>query len=167
VAPNSGAAKAGIKIKDVIVGLNGVKITSADKLVSVIHEYAPGDRVNVRIYRNGKYITLNVTLSSGKVFHFSTSYEASGFKVADLNDAYMVKYSLPSNIKGVVVTEVDPNSAAAMAGLQPGDVVTSVNNHQISSLKEFERVYSKIKKGHTVALTAYSQGMELLVIFNK
>ncbi len=167
VAPNSGAAKAGIKIKDVIVGLNGVKITSADKLVSVIHEYAPGDRVNVKIYRDGKYITLNVTLSSSKVFNLSTSYDADGFKVANLNDAYMAKYSLPSDIKGVVVIEVDPNSAAAIAGLQPGDVITSVNNHQVSSLKEFEKVYSRIRKGHTVALTAYSQGMELLVIFNK
>jgi serine protease Do len=167
VVPDSGAAKAGIRIKDVIVELNGVKITSADKLVSVIHEYAPGDTVTVKIYREGKYMTLKVTLSSSKVFRLSTSYEASGFKVADLNDAYIAKYSLPSNIKGVVVIEVDPNSQAAMAGLQPGDVITSVNNKRISSLKDFENVYGKIKKGRTVALMAYSQGMEMLIIFNK
>ncbi len=49
VVPNSGAAKAGIRIKDVIVELNDVKITSADKLVSTIHEYAPGNVVNIKI----------------------------------------------------------------------------------------------------------------------
>lgn len=167
VVPNSGAAKAGIRIKDVIVELNGVKITSADKLVSTIHQYAPGDTVSVKIYRDGKYLTLKVVLSSQKVFQLSSSYEANGFKVADLNDAYIAKYSLPSNIKGVVVIDVDPSSPAAMAGLQPGDVIMAVNNRKISSLKDFESVYSKIKKGHTVALTAYSQGMEMLVIFNK
>jgi len=112
-------------------------------------------------------LDLKVVLSSKKVFQLSTSYEANGFKVADLNDAYIAKYSLPSNIKGVVVVSVDPNSPAAMAGLQVGDVIMSVNNRRISSLKEFENAYSKIKKGHTVALTAYSQGMEMLVIFNK
>ncbi len=167
VVPNSGAAKAGIRIKDVIVELNGVKITSADKLVSTIHEYAPGNVVNVKVYRNGKYSTLKVQLSSNKVFRTSLTYNANGFKIADLNDAYIAKYSLPSNIKGVVVTDVNPNSQAAMAGLQPGDVVMSINNKRVSSLKEFESVYNKIKDGRTLAMTVYSQGMEMLVIFNK
>lgn len=167
VVPNSGAAKAGIRIKDVIVGLNGVKITSADKLISTIHEYAPSDIVSVKVYRNGKYLTLKVQLSSSKVFRTSLTYNANGFKVADLNDAYTAKYSLPSNIKGVIVTDVNQDSQAAMAGLQPGDVIMSINNKRVSSLKEFESIYSKIKDGHTIAMTAYSQGMEMLVIFNK
>ncbi len=167
VVPNSGAAKAGIKIKDVIVEVNGVKITSADKLVSVIHEYAPGDIVNVKVYRDGKYLNLKVKLSSKEVFKLSNTYSADGFEVANINEAYIAKYSLPPDLKGVVVTAVNPNSQAAMAGLQPGDVITSVNNKKISSVKEFERIFDKIKAGQTVALTAYSQGMEMLVIFNK
>ncbi len=167
VVPNSGASKAGIRIKDVIVELNKVKITSADKLVSTIHEYAPGDTVSVKIYRKGKYLTLKVRLSSNKVFRTTLTYNANGFKVADLNDAYISKYSIQPNIKGVVVTSVSQNSQAAMAGLQLGDVITSINNKRVSSLKEFERVYDKIKNGRTIAMTVYSQGMEMLVIFNK
>ncbi len=167
VVPNSGAAKAGIRIKDVIVEVNGVKITSADKLVSVVHEYAPGNVVNVKVYRNGKYLNVEVKLSSKEIFNLSTTYSADGFEVANISDAYMAKYSLPPNLKGVVVTAVDPNSQAAMAGLQPGDVIMSVNNKKVSSIKEFKKAYDKIKRGQTVALTAYAQGMEMLVIFNK
>ncbi len=168
VVPDGGAAKAGIRIKDVIVEVNGVKITSADKLVSTIHEYAPNDVVNVKVYRNGKYLTFSVKLSSKAVFKTSsTVYSANGFSVADLTELYMTKYSIPSNIRGVVVTSVDPNSQAAMAGLQPGDVITSLNNKKISSTKEFEKLYEKIKKNGTVIMSVYSQGMEMLVIFYK
>ncbi len=101
------------------------------------------------------------------MFRTSLAYNANGFKVASLNNAYISKYSLPSNIKGVVVTDVDSNSQAAMAGLHPGDVVMSINNKRVSSLKEFESIYNKIKEGHTIAMTVYSQGMEMLVIFDK
>lgn len=169
VVPNSGAAKAGIRIKDIIVEVNGAKITSADKLVSAIHEYAPNDTVNVKVYRDGKYLTFPVKLSSKAIFKVSPSstYNASGFVVTDLTELYATKYSIPSNITGVVVTSVNPNSQAAMAGLQPGDVITSLNNKKISSTKEFENLYEKIKKGGTVIMSVYSQGMEMLVIFSK
>ncbi len=167
VVPNSGAAKAGIKIKDVIVGLNGVKITSADKLVNVIHEYAPNNVVNVKVYRNGKYLTFRVKLSPKSIFKTTSTYTANGFTVAALTELNRSKYSIPSNVTGVVVTDVNPNSQAAMAGLQPGDVIMTLNNKRITSVKEFENLYTKIRKNGTVAMSVYSQGMEMLVIFYK
>ncbi len=167
VYPNSGAAKAGLKIKDVIVEVNGVKITGADKLVSVISEYAPGDTVNLKVYRDGKYINFNVTLSSQSVFENTNVYNANGFTVANITPAYAAQYSIPSGVTGVVVTSVDPNSNAAMAGIEVGDVITSVNNQKINSVQDFSKVYQSIPSGGTVTMVIYSQGMEMLAIFGK
>lgn len=167
VYPNSGAAKAGLKIKDVIVEVNGVKITGADKLVSVISEYAPGDTVNLTVYRDGQYINLQVTLSSQSVFENTNVYNANGFTVANITPAYASQYSIPSGITGVVVTSVDPNSNAGMAGLEVGDVITSINNQKISSVQDFAKVYQSIPSGGTITMVVYSQGMEMLAIFGK
>ncbi len=167
VYPDSGAAQAGIKIKDVIVGINGVKITSADKLSSTIQEYAPGDVVSVQIYRDGKYIDLSVTLSSSKVFQSTTTYNAVGFTVSNMTNAYAAQYSIPSNISGVIVTSVDPNSQASMAGLAVGDVIISLNNKKITSVQDFQSLYDSIPSGGTLSMIVYSQGIEMLAIFSK
>jgi len=167
VYPNSGAAKAGITIKDVIVEVNGIKITGADKLVSVIHEYAPGDVINMKIYRDGKYSNVDVTLSSSTVFQSTTTYNAVGFTVSNVTNAYSMQYSIPSNVTGVIVTSVDPSSQAAMAGLQVGDVITSLNNQKITSVQDFQSVYDSIPSGGTLSMIVYSQGVEMLAIFGK
>ncbi len=167
VYPNSGAANAGLKIKDVIVEVNGVKITGADKLVNIISEYAPGDTVNLKVYRNGEYLNLTAVLSSQSIFQNSNVYNANGFAVANITSAYQTQYSIPSNVSGVVVTSVDPNSNAGMAGLEVGDVITSLNNQQITSAQDFQKIYESIPSGGTLTMVVYSQGMEMLTIFSK
>jgi Do/DeqQ family serine protease len=167
VYPDSGAAQAGLKIKDVIVEANGIKITGADKLVSVISEYAPGDVVTLNVYRNGQYMTFNVKLSAETVFQNTNVYNANGFTVANMTSAYASQYSIPSNVTGVVVTSVTPNSNANMAGLEVGDVITSLNNQQITSVQDFQKVYESIPSGGTLTMVVYSQGMEMLTIFSK
>jgi len=167
VYPNSGAAQAGLKIKDVITEVNGVKITGADKLVSVISEYAPGDVVSLQVYRNDQYMTFDVKLSPQTIFQNTNVYEANGFTVSNITSAYTNQYSIPSNINGVVVTSVTPNSNANMAGLQVGDVITSLNNQQITSVEDFQKVYEPIPSGGTLTMVVYSQGMEMLTIFSK
>lgn len=64
VISNSPAAKAGIKNGDIIISVNGVKIGSAGTLSSLIGEYAPGDTVQLVVLREGKEVTMNVTLDA-------------------------------------------------------------------------------------------------------
>ena len=58
----SPAEKAGLKDKDIITAVNGVKIGSAGSLSTLIGEYKPGDTVQLTVIRDGKEIAVNVTL---------------------------------------------------------------------------------------------------------
>ncbi|MBR0460409.1 trypsin-like peptidase domain-containing protein [Candidatus Saccharibacteria bacterium] len=66
VVKDSPAAKAGVKEKDIITAVNGTKVGSAGSVSSLIGEYKPGDTVQLTILRDGKEMTLNVTLGSYK-----------------------------------------------------------------------------------------------------
>lgn len=66
IAKNSPADKAGLKDKDIILEINGVKVGNAGSIASIIGEYAPGDTVQLKILREGKEKTLNITLDGYK-----------------------------------------------------------------------------------------------------
>lgn len=63
VVPNSAAAKAGLRAGDVIVELGGTPVRSVEDLLAALRRHKPGDRVPVKVSRNGKTITIDVTLS--------------------------------------------------------------------------------------------------------
>ncbi len=62
IVSGSPAEKAGLKEKDIITAVNGVKIGSAGSLSTLIGEYKPGDTVQLAVIRNGQEIAVNVTL---------------------------------------------------------------------------------------------------------
>ncbi len=62
IISNSPASKAGLKDKDIITAVNGVKVGAAGSLASLIGEYEPGDTVQLTVVRDGKEIAVNVTL---------------------------------------------------------------------------------------------------------
>ena len=66
VISGSPAAKAGLKDKDIIVSVNGVKVGAAGSLASLTGEYKPGDTVQLTVVRDGKEIAVNVTLEAYK-----------------------------------------------------------------------------------------------------
>ena len=62
VVPDSPASTAGLKEGDIILELNGEKITGNNTLVTVLRNYSPGDKVSLKILRNGKEMSLEATL---------------------------------------------------------------------------------------------------------
>lgn len=67
VVPNSAAAKAGLRAGDVIVELGGTPVRSVEDLLAALRRHKPGDRVPVKVSRNGKTITIDVTLSGSAI----------------------------------------------------------------------------------------------------
>ena len=63
-----------------------------------------------------------------------------GISVQNLTPAIRDQLGLPSNVNGVVISELDPNSPAAQTGLQPGDVIQSINRHPVASVDDFNRL---------------------------
>ncbi len=127
------AAKAGIDSGDVITAVNGKSIKDSRELARVIGGFAPGSAVKLDVLHNGKSKVVNLTLGQ-----LPNSQEAK----ADTTDRDDSKRGIevpglgmtvaPAD-KGVVITKVDPKSAAADRGMKKGDVILEVAGKSVAN----------------------------------
>ncbi|MGD0128938.1 MAG: DegQ family serine endoprotease [Terriglobia bacterium] len=151
------ADKAGLKNGDVIRKLNGQSIESRDQLTAMVTDINPGTVVKLDILRDGQPMTVNVTLGDRPA---NLSYVAGtskaptegalrGITVQNLTPELRDQLGLSPEVHGVVITEIDPSSPAAQAGFQQGDVIESVNRHQVNSVQDFNH-WAAEAKGQTL-----------------
>lgn len=140
VTPDSPAKKAGFQDGDVVIDFNGKKMNDSHQLRLVVANTKPGTVVPVTILRNGDQQTLKVTvkqvpgteqLADNKTDSNSDSGTLNGVGVADVDQQARSQFGIPKDVTGAVVTEVDPSSASADAGLKPGDVIEEINHHAV------------------------------------
>ena len=135
VLPNSGSAKAGVKSGDVIVSLNDKPLSSFAELRSRIATTEPGAKVKLGLIREGKPLTVEVTLDK------STSSSASADQISPaLQGATLSDGQLKDGTKGISVTAVEKSSPAAQAGLHQDDVIVGVNRTRVQSIAEMRKV---------------------------
>lgn len=135
VLPNSGSAKAGIKSGDVIVSLNDKPLSSFAELRSRIATTAPGTKVKLGLLRDGKPLTVEVTLDK------STSSTASAELIAPtLQGAALSDGQMKDGTKGVSIDSVEKGSAAAQIGLHKDDIIIGINRERIHSIAELRKV---------------------------
>lgn len=135
VLPNSGSAKAGVKSGDVIVSLNDKPLSSFAELRSRIATTEPGAKVKLGLIREGKPLTVEVTLDK------STSSSASAEQISPaLQGATLSDGQLKNGTKGISVTTVEKSSPAAQAGLHQDDVIVGVNRTRVQSIAEMRKV---------------------------
>jgi serine protease Do len=146
VTPRSPAEKAGLKSGDLILEFNGKKVTDSRHLKLEVARIQPGESVPVKLLRDGSTKTVEVTVKevpgteelakNGNQGNAEDNGTLNGVAVSDLTPGLRQQFGLPANVRGVVITEVDPNSASAEAGLQPGDVLQEINRHPVRTADE-------------------------------
>ncbi len=148
VVPDSQAQKAGIKPNDVIVSVNGSPVSSAQDVSNVIGLLRVGTPVTLGILRNGQQITIHAKIGNTQSEQVASAEhpQLRGITVGNLNESS----PLYGQVKGVLVTGVDPNSEAYAAGLRTGDVITAVNREAVSNVAEFSKALAQASS--TVAL---------------
>ena len=148
VVPNGPAAKAGIERGDVILEFNGQPIRGRQDLSVRASQTAPGTTVHLKVARNGQTRDVDVTLS--ELNEKPTSAEGGGqegggggvmrgLRVETLTPSIARELQLPAGTTGVVVTFVDPSSAAAAADIQRGDVIQEVNRKPVRNMDDYQR----------------------------
>jgi len=145
VSADGPSAKAGLKRGDVVVELNGTKVVDSNDLRLRISQTAPGTNVELKVIRDGQPKNVNVTLGElpekeEKAPATENSGSAlDGVQVETLTSDIARQLDLPAGTHGVVITSIDPSSAAAEAGLSRGDVIQEVNHKPVTNAHEFEQ----------------------------
>jgi serine protease Do len=149
VSANTPAANAGLKKGDVIVKLNGQAESDSNDLRNTISQMAPGTQVKLDIWRDGKVQPFTVTLGelpkdkeTAESSDENSSGEIQGIDVQDLTPEISQQLNLPSGTHGVVVTSVDPASAAAAAGINRGDLIQEINHKPVNSASQYKQLMS-------------------------
>jgi serine protease Do len=152
VSAGSPAEKAGLKPDDVVLGIDGKTVEDSSDLSSYIASRPPGSTVRLRVWRDGAEKPVAITLGTFPD-QPDTDDEAGGARkgqlgmtLQDLTPAIAQQLELPRNAKGVVVTDVEAGEAAETAGLQPRDVIVSVNGNPVDSVEAFEAEIAKANK---------------------
>ncbi|MBV9289165.1 MAG: PDZ domain-containing protein, partial [Hyphomicrobiales bacterium] len=144
---NSPAAEAGVKSGDVITAVNGETVADPTELARKIAALGPKKTATLAIIRNGSPTTIEVTLGTmpaDKTANAETGNNNSG---AEGGSSTLAKLglTLKRSPDGVVVTEVDPDGAAADKGLKQGDVILEVAGQSVNRPSDVAQAISKAK----------------------
>ncbi|MFJ5483185.1 serine endoprotease DegP [Pectobacterium actinidiae] len=134
VRPKSAADEAGIKAGDVIVTLNGKAISSFSALRAQVGSLPVGSKVALGLLREGKPLTVEVTLQQSNQAQVASGNLYSGIEGAELSNTQV------DDKKGVKVDNVKPGSAAAKIGLKKDDIILGVNQQAIQNIGELRKI---------------------------
>jgi serine protease Do len=165
---NSPAEKADLKTGDIITALNGTKIKDVNQLHNTVADIAPGTKVNLDIIRDKKKKSLTVTLGELPDIQPAAQKPAKkqeiplGLELKVLTKEMMQQYGYKSD-KGLVVTQVAPGSPAAMADIQPGDLIKEINQQELKSIDDYDKIREKGKKGDALLILLERRGNTFFV----
>lgn len=160
VGENSPAAQAGIETGDIIIGINGHDIKDPKDLSRAVADVAPGARETMTIWRKGKSIEAPITIGQNgddqqvaaagngeqQAPYAGLRVPTLGLGLTDITPQLRQAMNLPASERGALVESVSPEKAAAASGIQPGDVIVSVNDTPVKNAADASRVVAQAGK---------------------
>ncbi|MBN9056708.1 MAG: PDZ domain-containing protein, partial [Rhizobiales bacterium] len=154
------AALAGVRPGDVITALGGKAVTSPRDLSRMVADLAPGAREGLTVWRGGADKDLSIVVGTNDAGDNPVVADAGGapggdaaqrvptigVQLGDLTADLRDSLGLPGGERGAVVEGVNPDKPAADAGLQPGDVILSVNQKPVTSAREAKTAVAEAGK---------------------
>jgi serine protease Do len=173
-APAAGALKPG----DVITAVDGVDVRTTQALRLKIATIKPGTEVKLDVWRNKKRETVTVKLGEQPaevVVAGNRRGEAPtpglatdiGVRLADPTPAQLKQLGLGEDAKGALVTNIRNNSIAAMAGLEPGALITRIGDADVESAEQAQKLLKEADLSAGVNLTVKSRDGEASVFVQK
>lgn len=181
VTPDSPAEKAGLRQGDVVLAFNGQEIVTPRELSRAVADAGAGDKGKLQVWRDNREIDVSVRIGEmpkqvasnepdqkhapGKLGGGGVELGALGLTLAPLDDAGRQRWGLAENASGVLVASVDAKADAAEKGLQPGDVITRVNQQEVKTPADVEKAVQKAKSAQrkTVLLLVDRRGTQQFI----
>ncbi|HTI38456.1 MAG TPA: PDZ domain-containing protein, partial [Vicinamibacterales bacterium] len=182
VNPKGPADRAGLQPGDVIVEYNGKPVKDSDVLVADVVNTKPGTTVPVTYYRTNQKKTASVTIDEldldaeqGRAAARNTPQTAPeqqtstalGMTLDAITPEIARRLDLPRNAGGAIISDVEPNSPAYVAGLAPGDVILEVNRQQVTNVSQITRELQNVAPGQPVFLLIWRDGTTTFVTVTK
>jgi serine protease Do len=155
VDKDSPAESGGLQVKDVVVKIQGKPIANALGLRRVVQMIKPGNTVDIVIVRDKKEQTLQVKVGEAPGSDESSDTvdrDKVGMSVQPLDSDTAQQLGIDERVKGVVVTKVEPGSAADRAGIEPKDVITELDDSPVTSVASFSKAVKSLKSGQTAVV---------------
>ena len=164
VMPDGPAKLSGMKSGDVILYFDDKEVEDMKSLPRIVAETEIDKPVNVKVWRNGQLMNLQVIVgemkeevqvSESKVNNNSEPVEVTelGLLVSSITVEVKEKFNIPNNVQGVIVLNVETNSDASKKGILPGDIISEVSQNQIFSPLDLQnRLQEEIKASRDFAL---------------
>jgi serine protease Do len=152
VMPDGPAKEAGIRTGDVITEFDGHAVKDSTELPTLVARTPVGKTVKVKIIRDKETETLNVRIAELKEEEVAAAGKEEGFglTVQPLTPDIAESLGLSSELKGVVVSGVEPGSSADDAGLRRGDVILEVNREPVKDMATYRKALKSAGKGKSV-----------------
>src|SRR5215469_4231732 len=170
VVAGSPADRAGMKVGDTIISVDGKQVKNGDELVADIASRKPGSKVTLGFVRDNKKQNATLTVADrAKLFASRLGEEEEGGEeaapkqsklgvaVRQLTPEMADKLNVPSG-KGVLVQDVKPGSFGDDIGLVRGDVILEVNKQPVNSEDDFDKLQSSLKSGQDVVFLVRQRG---------
>jgi serine protease Do len=172
VLDDTPAARANLRPGDVIVEFNDRPIHDRRHLQLMVSQTPPGTQAEFEVIRDGKRITLNITLGEfpgeRAAAQPPTPVEEEetqwGFEVGNLTPDLRRQFNVPQGVQGALVVSVDPQSAAARAGLRPGQVILEINRSPVTNAADVARL-GRGTRGETVLFRIWSSAGSRYLVF--
>ncbi len=148
VTPDSPADKAGIEPGDIIVRFGDKEIEQMNMLPAIVAQTPVGKKVKIEVIRDGKRKKLTVTIGKldeeGGIASGGRVKKELGLTVQELTPELAESIGIEGE-EGLIVTDVDPGSAAAEAGLRRGDLILEVGRQPVNTVEEFTEAVQRAK----------------------
>jgi Do/DeqQ family serine protease len=168
VAPGSPAARAGLKLSDLIVSIDGQPVEDPNAFDYRFATRPLGGTSQVEVQRNGKLMKLAIPLETAPdtgrdEIVITAQSPFQGAKVANISPALADELHLDSGTQGVVVVALVDDGMAANVGFRKGDIILSVNNKKIVKTADLERAVSEARRLWRITLMRGGQQIQVML----
>ena len=159
------ADKAGLKPGDIIIAIDGTNIADTDQLLRIVALLVPGKESSIDVWRDGKKLTMSLTVAE-KAPQMQAAVETPkgteqsdqtlGLKLRPITKEDVARAKLNVN-QGLVVMAVENGGLASAAGLQPADIIVSINRKEVTKVEELNEIVGAARKNNGAILLLISR----------
>lgn len=166
VLEQSPAHKAGLMRGDIILEFDGKEINDPSVLRNMAANSPPGKEVTVKLIRGDSTKSIKVVIaelpSEAQKISDKRSDIFQGIIVKNLTQDIRKSLQIPKNINGVIVTDIEPNSATQNV-LKKNDIITEINKRKINNLTQYREIIAGLKNVKQIMLRVYRNGAYIYI----